>query len=164
MRLTDIWKDFFIAAAGASGTLVGLVIVAISVNIQRILEHPQLPSRGGAAVGSLMLVLISSLLWLLPQPKRVLGGEILLCSFLAWMLQLWSARHMIRAFIESRRPFCETLAGITISQIQVLPFVIGGFGFLLGHNSSAYWIAFGSISALALSVLNAWILLVEILR
>jgi hypothetical protein len=45
VELTGAWKDFFIAGAGGSATLVGLVIVAISVNVQRILEHPQLPSR-----------------------------------------------------------------------------------------------------------------------
>jgi hypothetical protein len=48
-------------AAGASAALVGLVIVAISVNIQRILEQPQLPSRGGATVATLVLVLVSSI-------------------------------------------------------------------------------------------------------
>jgi hypothetical protein len=164
MRSVELWKDFFIAASGASATLVGLVIVAVSVNIQRILEHPQLPSRGGATVGSLMLILTSSLLWLLPQPKSILGVEILICSLLVWMLQLWSARHMIMAFLESRRPFCEMAVGVAASQIQVIPFVIGGFGLWLGHNSGVYWIAFGCISALALSVFNAWILLVEILR
>ena len=164
MRLADVWKDFFIAASGASATLVGLVIVAISVNIQRILQHPQLPSRGGATVGSLMLILTSSMLWLVPQPKRFLGIEILLCSLFVWMLQLWSARHMIKAFMDSRRPFCEAAIGVATSQIQVIPFVIGALGLWLGHRSSVYWIALGSISALALSVFNAWILLVEILR
>jgi hypothetical protein len=48
VQLAETWKDFFVIAAGASATLVGLVIVAISVNLQRILEQPQLPSRGGA--------------------------------------------------------------------------------------------------------------------
>jgi len=164
MRLADVWKDFFIAASGASATLVGLVIVAISVNIQRILQYPHLPSRGGATVGSLMLILTSSMLWLLPQRKRVLGIEILLCSLIVWILQLWSARHMIIALRNSSRPLCQTLVGIAMSQIQAIPFVIGGLGLLLGHNSSVYWVAFGSISTLALSVYNAWILLVEILR
>jgi hypothetical protein len=33
-----MWTDFFVAAAGASAALAGLVIVAISVNINSILE------------------------------------------------------------------------------------------------------------------------------
>jgi hypothetical protein len=55
----EAWKDFFVTAASASATLVGLVMVAISVNVQQILEQPQLPSRGGAAAGALMLILAS---------------------------------------------------------------------------------------------------------
>jgi hypothetical protein len=60
VQLDEAWKEFFVTAAGASATLVGLVIVAISVNVQRILDAPQLPSRGGATVAALVLILVSS--------------------------------------------------------------------------------------------------------
>jgi hypothetical protein len=65
-QLAVEWKDFFVTAAGASATLVGLVIVAISVNLQRIIEQPQLPSRGGATVAALVLILITSMAELIP--------------------------------------------------------------------------------------------------
>ena len=65
-QLAVAWKDFFVTAAGASATLVGLVIVAISVNLQRIIEQPQLPSRGGATVAALVLILITSMAELIP--------------------------------------------------------------------------------------------------
>ena len=48
-----MWTNFFIAAAGASASLAGLVFVALSVNINRILEYPQLPSRAAATIGTL---------------------------------------------------------------------------------------------------------------
>ncbi len=68
--MAEEWKAFFTTAAGASAPLVGLVIVAISVNVQRILEHPQLPSRGGATVAALVLILVSSLAEPIPQPLK----------------------------------------------------------------------------------------------
>lgn len=76
MEWLKSWKEFFTTAAGASATLVGLVIVAVSVNVQRILEHPQLPSRSGATVAALVLILVSSLAELIPQPIKALAIEI----------------------------------------------------------------------------------------
>jgi hypothetical protein len=101
--MVEEWKEFFTSAAGASATLVGLVIVAVSVNVQRILEHPQLPSRSGATVAALVLILVSSLAELIPQPIKALAIEILVFGLLVWLLQLWSARQILVAYLESRR-------------------------------------------------------------
>jgi hypothetical protein len=98
--MVEEWKEFFTSAAGASATLVGLVIVAVSVNVQRILEHPQLPSRGGATVAALVLILVSSLAELIPQPIKVLAIEILVFGLLVWLLQLWSARQILVAYLD----------------------------------------------------------------
>jgi hypothetical protein len=129
------WKEFFTTAAGASATLVGLVIVAVSVNVQRILEHPQLPSRSGATVAALVLILVSSLAELIPQALAI---EILVFGLLVWLLQLWSARQILVAYLESRRGLRESVIGIAISQAQALPFVIGGISLLFHQRSGPY--------------------------
>lgn len=41
------WTQFGIAAAGAAATLARLLFVAVSINLQRILEFPNLPGRAG---------------------------------------------------------------------------------------------------------------------
>jgi hypothetical protein len=164
LQLAEAWKDFFSTAAGASATLVGLVIVAISVNVQRILEHPQLPSRGGATVGALVLILVSSMAELIPQPRPALAIEISAFGFLVWLLQVWSARQIIVANSGSRRRLREAVIGIAIGQIQAIPFIIGGFSLLFGQRLGPYWIAWGTIATFMLSVVNTWVLLVEILR
>jgi hypothetical protein len=61
-------SNFFIAAAGASPALAGLVIVAVSVNINSILKFSHLPARAGAAIGSLILILVASMAALVPPP------------------------------------------------------------------------------------------------
>lgn len=45
------WTDLYVASAGASAALTGLLFVAVSVNIQDFLEYAGLPARalrGGA--------------------------------------------------------------------------------------------------------------------
>jgi hypothetical protein len=39
------WHDFFIACAGASAALMGLIFVGVSINLTRILSFPTLPGR-----------------------------------------------------------------------------------------------------------------------
>src|SRR4051812_48838511 len=80
----DGWHDFFVAMAGASAALAGLVMVALSVNIKAILALPSLPARAGAAVGSLVLAVVICGLALIPgQPAALLGAEVLVGAGLA---------------------------------------------------------------------------------
>ena len=163
-QIAEEWKDFFVAAAGASATLVGLVIVAISVNVQRILEHPQLPSRGGATVAALVLILVSSMSELIPQTNAALAIQILVSGLLVWLLQIWSARQIIVAYLKSRRMLRQSVIGIAIGQLKVIPFIIGGISLFFHQRIAPYWIAWGMIATFILSVVDTWVLLVEILR
>lgn len=52
------WANFFVAEVGASAALSGLVIVAISINLQRILSFPQLPGRAA----EMLILLVGALL------------------------------------------------------------------------------------------------------
>jgi hypothetical protein len=51
---TGDWANFFVAEVGASAALTGLLVVAISINLARILSFAQLPER--AAEGLITLV------------------------------------------------------------------------------------------------------------
>jgi hypothetical protein len=164
VQLAEAWKDFFITSAGASAALVGLVIVAISVNVKRILEEPQLPSRGGATVGALALILVSSMAELIPQSVVAFGVEISVFGFLVLLLQSWSTRQMMVAHWKSRRPLRELIIGIVMGQIQAIPFIIGGICMLMGQRVGLYWIAWGMVATFIFSIVNTWVLLVEILR
>ncbi len=39
------WHDFFVAQVGAAAALTGLLFVALSLNITRILQYAWLPAR-----------------------------------------------------------------------------------------------------------------------
>lgn len=157
-----MWSNFFVAAAGAAGALAGLVIVAISVNISRILEHPHLPARAAAAVANLVLILVASMVGLIPESAYALGVEIIFFGLAAWLIELRSAQQGYRASVG--RPAWERFNHIFWGQLQTLPFIIGGAVTLINRVSGLYWIATGIILTFILSSLNAWVLLVEILR
>ncbi len=58
------WSAFFAAQVGAAAALAGLVIVAISINIARILSHPLLPGRAAETlVAPTGLLIVSTLVW-----------------------------------------------------------------------------------------------------
>ena len=57
------WHDVLIAAAA---TLAGLILAAMSVNIDAILKYASLPSRAGSAIGSLVYVLVLTVAALIP--------------------------------------------------------------------------------------------------
>jgi hypothetical protein len=45
-----------------------------------------------------------------------------------------------------------------------LPFIIGGASVMLGSGGGLYWVVAGVVFAITGAVINAWVLLVEILR
>jgi hypothetical protein len=67
------WHDFFIAQVGASAAL----FVALSINIERILKFPWLPSRAVVTLSLLLGALIEASVSLWPRESlRVLGLEL----------------------------------------------------------------------------------------
>jgi modulator of FtsH protease len=65
------WHDFFLAAAGASAALLGLLFVGVSINLSAISAH-DLRARAGQAFANLVFVLVISLLMLIPDPDPAL--------------------------------------------------------------------------------------------
>ncbi len=159
-----MWTNFFLASAAASATLAGLVIVAVSVNLPRILEHPQLPARAGATVSTLILILLSSMATLIPQGLRYLGAELIFFGLICWIIEVFSARKSIAARKVSRRPIHESLIHVFFGQLQTLPFIVGGAYVLFNNPAGLYGVALGIMTVFFASTANAWVLLVEILR
>ena len=158
------WSSFFSTAAEAAATLAGLVIVTVSVNIRQILNYDHLPSRAAAAVGTLILILVSGIAALIPQPVHTFAIEILVMGAVAWLLQVHSTRKGTVARLKLQRPTRESVLEIVSGQLQTLPFIVGGISLLSGRGGGLYWIAGGIIAIFIFSTLNTWVLLVEILR
>jgi modulator of FtsH protease len=81
------WESLFLAEAGASAALAGLLFVALSINLERILKGAGLPGRAGEAIVLLLTVLVVSTWVLVPgQSPTVLGAELLGSGLFAWLI------------------------------------------------------------------------------
>jgi hypothetical protein len=150
-----------VAAAGASAALAGLVFVAVSINIDRILRFRGLPERALATVLLLVGVLVVSLIGLAPgQSRTALGIELLAESVVAF--------GVIMGLIVFTRPWLSeeshVLSSVTVAAIGTLPFVVGAISVLAESGGGLYWTLAGMVGAISGAVANAWVLLVEILR
>ena len=158
------WRDFFITSAGAAAALAGLIFVSLSVNIAHILKWSHLPDRAVATLGALMLILTVSLADLMPQGGTALGVEVLFFTGFVWWLQLRSGLTAIRSGEANGRPPWESRFELAAGQAQALPFLVGAVLLLIGGPGARFWLAGGTLTVFVFSAVNAWVLLVEILR
>jgi len=76
--LTPEWATFFSAELAALAALAGFVVVAISINLARILSYPHLPTRAGEAlIGPVGAITATSLALIPGQPAALPGAEVI---------------------------------------------------------------------------------------
>ena len=160
---TNGWESLFIAEVGVAAVLAGLLVVAVSINLAKILQHPGLPGRAAEAIGLLTGVLVVCTLGLVPgQPRGMLGVELLGVGLLAWAVQ--AAIHQ-GALHRRVGPSLTVLLGrIALAQAAVLPLPIAGACLLVDAGGGLYWLVPGIVLSLVIAILDAWVLLIEILR
>jgi hypothetical protein len=158
---SEEWSELFVASGGASAALAGLVFVAVSINVERILRYPGLPARALETVLLLVGVVVVSLLALGPDLEGTELGVILLAEGLV-------VSTAIGLLIVRNRPPpggpTHMPGRIGIAAAGTLPFVIGAVSVLAGSGGGLWWTLAGMIGAIIGAVINAWVLLVEILR
>jgi len=158
------WTGFFTAELGAAAALAGLVMVAISINLNRILADPVLPGR---SVETLILptgVLVVSSCALVPaQPPLAFAIEVGLTGALMWLIPVVLQLRVRPSQGRGADPE-NFVPRVLLSQVSSLPIIASAVLIWLGSASALYWMVPGIVFALIATILNAWILLVEILR
>jgi hypothetical protein len=159
----DAWLEFGVAAAGAAAVLAGLVFVAVSINLEKVLEVRGLPGRAGETIVMFMGALIASLLLLVPgQSRTALGVELAATGIvLAVVLILISwpgLRH------QAHHPLSWRITGIVSALVTSVPIAVAGICLLAESGGGLYWLFAAVTLAFIAGIGNAWVLLVEVIR
>lgn len=161
--ITPEWASFFAAEIGAAATLTGLVVVAISINLSRILSYPHLPARAAEALITLASALVLMSLWLIPQETmKTLGLEALAIGLIGCLMPIIFKLRAIKTFAAYSRLRLVLRAIVDFG--AGLIFLTAAVLLLKGNDAGLTWGAAGVIFSFVAGVLNAWVLLVEIMR
>jgi hypothetical protein len=158
------WGDFFAAQVGAAAALTGLVIVGISINVTRILSEPGLPGRAAETLVAPAGMLVASTFALVPhQPDWLLGLELALTGIVMWAIPV---RIHVAAF-RAGGGLIGPAGGwprMALAFLSSWPFIVCGVLLFLHAGGALYWAVPGVVVSLIATVINAWVLLIEILR
>jgi len=156
------WTNFLIAETGAAAALAGLLFVAVSINLNKIIEYPGVAGRAAEGLVLLMGVVFIGTFGLAPnQSEKVLGCEIFAVGAVMWVTTV----KLQTSQVTRRKHVWWWLASrITMAQFATLSFCIAGILLIVGHPDGMYWLIPACAFSFIASTISAWVLLIEILR
>lgn len=157
------WSDFFTAQAGVFAALTGLVFVSLSINLKEILAGTGLVRRAAEAIVVLIEPVFIGMLGLVAnQTLRSLGIEELVVSAAGWATVSTILMRQRSGLGQSTRS--QLVSRVLIVQASTLLLVIGA-SLLIAHGTAGfYFLGAGSGGCLMAGLIDAWVLLVEIMR
>lgn len=156
------WHEFAVAAVGAAATLTGLLFVAISINLDRILEIDRLPRRAAGTLALLLSLLVSALFVLAPgQTNSVVAVEVAVTG---------AALAGVAAFVANRTtrgpndPLVWTIGPLVTLLVPAIALMATGLTLGIKGGGGLYWFLAAAIVGFSGAVGDAWVLLVEVKR
>jgi hypothetical protein len=157
------WAEFGVAAAGAAAVLAGLVFVAVSINLDKVLAVRGLPGRAGESIIMFVGALIASLWLLVPgQSLTALGIELIgtgaVLTAALMMIVGPGLKH------QAHHPRSWRITRIVAALAASVPLAIAGVSLLAESGGGLYWLSAAVGLAFIAAIGNAWVLLVEVVR
>jgi modulator of FtsH protease len=153
----SLWSTFFSAQVSASAALTGLLFVAVSINLERIVAA-RLLARASKVLVTLACVLVAATLSLVPQqPLWALGAELTTLGGILWVVAtgLQRAASQEGPHVTARQRVLQSV----LTQLSAIPFASAGVSLLFVWGGGLYWLVAGTVFALIAALADAWVLL-----
>ena len=159
----DNWSDLFVATAGASATLAGLIFVGLSINLDKLVKMPGVLLRAAASLALLTSILGLSILLLIPdQSVRNAGVEVLgIAIASAGIVGILSLRSIQRTHRDYRG---NALALTGLRLFALAPLAVSGVLMIADHANGTDLLVPGMLMTFIVTIVDAWVILVEIAR
>jgi hypothetical protein len=160
MAVAETWESFAVMGGTASGTLTGLLFVAVSLNRDHISLHTELRASAAQTLVLLILPLPVSVLLLTPsQPGWALGAELIAFAVAAAVGLTVIARG--KKTVDAKSRIARLLDRRRTSRVTTLFLLVAGATEAAGRGGGLYWLVPAVLVALLGGVYNAWIFLIE---
>jgi hypothetical protein len=158
--VVETWDSFGVVVGAASGALIGLLFVAISVNTSRIAKHPALHVVASRTLVLFAIPLVASILVVTPrQADWALGTELIVLGVIAGAALILVGRGRVDIDAGPESGLARTLDRTSLNLATSLLTEIAGVTLIVG-GGGLYWLVPAIILALVGGALNAWLLLV----
>lgn len=145
-----VWQNFYVMMGTANAALTGLVFVALSIHLQAVLDHPALRPRATLALVILTTQIVIAAIVLTPQPRELMGAEIVVLNVIFIGLNL-----------RSRQPI-TLRAGTLLTFLIRASYSYAAVSLILGVGGGFYVLAAVLVLTLARTMSTCWTLLTAI--
>jgi modulator of FtsH protease len=156
----DLWHDFFIATAGASAALTGLLFVGLSLHIRYIASNVTYRDIARGNMVGLVMILVLSLIALIHQPVQWTGIEVAVAGAVYIVLV-----GMFQAVTWRRRHWQVPLSRIVAASIGLFLSALGivaGVSLYVQAGPGLFLLAFLVIVLVPWTLRDAWFLLLGV--
>ena len=141
------WQNFYIMIGTANAAITGLLFVALALHLKQILAHPVYKPRAIIVLVVLTTQIVISAIVLSPQPRMLMGVEVLILSLFFLAL---NTRY--------REPARLTAGSMLAFAIRVV-YVWAGVSLILGVGGGFYVLGGILTVTIVRSLTNCWALL-----
>jgi hypothetical protein len=155
------WDSFAVAEVGASAALAGLLVVAATINIERIIGIPTVIARLSGTLALFAGSLVAGVVLLVPGlHPRPAGALLATIGIVAGLIVVWP--RALRHVEPSHRGTTMITTALAVTAAALVAF--SGFAYSFQALGGLYWLALGIVLTFLVGLGNAWVAMIEILR